>query len=178
MSMSLNPLGVTLHSICSRCAKEHAVRMLQRWFVFSGTVTAHWLSITKHAFIFYRKNLSPLCAEDDLIHFRPRPAAPRESATVRSHHFRITVNLKKMNRFMTNPTKWSVRPAQIQISLGIPPVWSVFAVHSMGSWGPNVSSCGQRRLWSDWADSQADLRLRWAHRSFCWFCLAAAQIII
>ena len=25
-----------------------------------------------------------------------------------------------------------------------------FAVRSMRSWGPNVSSCGQWRLWSDW----------------------------
>ena len=24
--------------------------------------------------------------------------------------------------------------------------------------------------WSDWADSQADLSLRWAHIPFCWFC--------
>ena len=31
-------------------------------------------------------------------------------------------------------------------------------------------------LWSDWADVQADLSLRWAHRSFCWFCRAATQI--
>ena len=30
---------------------------------------------------------------------------------------------------------------------GIPPsLIRVFAVHSMGSWGPNVSSCGHRRL--------------------------------
>ena len=42
--------------------------------------------------------------------------------------------------------------------------------------GPNVSSCGQRRLWSDLADAQADLSLHWAHRSFCWFCHAVAQI--
>ena len=27
-----------------------------------------------------------------------------------------------------------------------------------------------QRLWSDWADAQADLSLRWAQRSFCWFC--------
>ena len=53
---------------------------------------------------------------------------------------------------MTKPTKWPLRPAKTQISLGICPVWSVFAVRSMGSWGPNGSSCGQRRLWSDWAD--------------------------
>ena len=28
---------------------------------------------------------------------------------------------------------------------------------------------------SDWTDSQADLSLRWAHMSFCWFCHALAQ---
>ena len=28
-----------------------------------------------------------------------------------------------------------------------------------------VSSCGQRRLWSDWTNAQADLSLRWAHMS-------------
>ena len=32
--------------------------------------------------------------------------------------------------------------------------------------------------WSDWADAQADLSLRWTHRSFCWFCHAAAQIFL
>ena len=39
----------------------------------------------------------------------------------------------------------------------------VFTVHSMGSWGPNLSSCRQRRLRSDWADAQVDLSLHWAH---------------
>ena len=29
---------------------------------------------------------------------------------------------------------------------------------------------------TDWADAQADLCLRWAHRSFYWFCRAAAQM--
>ena len=33
------------------------------------------------------------------------------------------------------------------------------------SQGCRVSSCGQRRLWSDCADAQADLSLRWAHMS-------------
>ena len=27
------------------------------------------------------------------------------------------------------------------------------------------------------ADAQADLNLRWAHKSFCWFCHAVAKII-
>ena len=30
---------------------------------------------------------------------------------------------------------------------------------------------------SDWAEAQADLSLRWAHRSFCWLFCAAAQIL-
>ena len=32
-----------------------------------------------------------------------------------------------------------------------------------------ISSCRQRRLWSDCEDVQADLNLHWVHRSFCWF---------
>ena len=31
-------------------------------------------------------------------------------------------------------------------------------------------------LWSDWVNAQADLNLRWAHRSFYWFCCAVAQM--
>ena len=31
--------------------------------------------------------------------------------------------------------------------------------------------------WSDCADVQADLSLRWAHMTFCWFCHEAAQIV-
>ena len=66
-----------------------------------------------------------------------------------------------MSHLMTKPTKWHVRPAKTQIR--------VFAVRSMGSLVPKVSSCGQRRLWSDWADAQADLSLRWAHSHFVRF---------
>ena len=44
-----------------------------------------------------------------------------------------------------------------------PGFWSVFAVRSKGSQGPKLSSCGHRRLWSAWADAQADPSLRWAH---------------
>ena len=66
----------------------------------------------------------------------------------------------------------SVHPAKT----GIRPDLSVFMVHSMSSLGFNLSSCGHRRLWSDWADAQADLSLRWAHRSFCWFSHKVAHL--
>ena len=86
----------------------------------------------------------------------------------------IYINL---TRLKIKPTKRSVHPAKTQISLGICPVWSsVFAVRSMGSWGSKVSSCGQWRLWSDWADAQADQSLRWAHMPLCWFCHEAAHL--
>ena len=57
-----------------------------------------------------------------------------------------------------------------------PSLIRVFVVHSMGSSAPKFSSCGQRRLWSDWADAQADQSLRWAHMPFCWFCRKSAQV--
>ena len=32
--------------------------------------------------------------------------------------------------------------------------------------------------WSDWADAQAELRLRWTHSLFCWFCHVAGYIFL
>ena len=66
------------------------------------------------------------------------------------------------SRLMTKPTKRSVHPADSDQPGHPPSLIRVFTVRSMGSWGPNVSSCGQQRLWSDWVDAQADLSLRWA----------------
>ena len=43
---------------------------------------------------------------------------------------------KDMSRIVTKPTKWHVRPAKTQISLGIRPVWSE---SSLSAW---------RKLWS------------------------------
>ena len=62
----------------------------------------------------------------------------------------------------------------------LPSLIRVFTVCSMGSSGTKLSSCGQRRLWSDWADAQADLSLRWAHMPFVGFviCHVAAQLFV
>ena len=49
-------------------------------------------------------------------------------------------------------------------------------LRSVGGYGPKVSSCGHRRLWSDWTDAQTYLSLRWAHMSFCWCCHAVTHI--
>ena len=53
-----------------------------------------------------------------------------------------------------------------------PSLIRAFAVRSMGRLGVKLSSCGQRRLWLDWADAQADLRLRWVHTHFVGFIMS------
>ena len=58
----------------------------------------------------------------------------------------------------------------------LPSLIRVFAVRLKKAWVLSYPLSTQRRLWSDWADDQADLSLRWMHRSFCWFCHDAAQI--
>ena len=39
-------------------------------------------------------------------------------------------------------------------------------------------TCNRRRLWSDCADAQADLSLRWEHTSYCRFWRALAHIML
>ena len=75
-------------------------------------------------------------------------------------------NKNEISHLMTKPTKWHVHPAKTQFSLGI-------CRRSIGSLGTKKAHSED---WSDWADAQADLSLRWAHRSFFRFCREAAQI--
>ena len=56
--------------------------------------------------------------------------------------------------------KVTVRPAR------------VFAVRMKKPWGFSYPLSAQRRLWSDWADAQADLSLRWVHTHFVGFVMS------
>ena len=76
-----------------------------------------------------------------------------------------------LSRLMTKPTKWHVRTTTTQISLGIRLI-RVFAVRMKKGWVLSYSLSAQRRLWSDWADAQADLSLRWAHTHFVGFVMS------
>ena len=64
---------------------------------------------------------------------------------------------------MTKLTKWHVRPAKTQISLGI---------RMKKAWVLSYPLSAHRRLWSDWVDAQADLSLRWAHSHFVGFVMS------
>ena len=65
---------------------------------------------------------------------------------------------------------------QRQISLGIRPVWLVFAVRLKKARILSYPLGAQRRLWLDWAGAQADLNFRWVDMPFCLFCHDVAQI--
>ena len=55
-----------------------------------------------------------------------------------------------LSRRMTKPTKWPVCPAKTPISLGICPVYSVFAVCMKKPCVLTYPLSAQRWLWSDW----------------------------
>ena len=63
-------------------------------------------------------------------------------------------------------------PSEDSDQPGHPPSLIRVFVRLMGSQGPKLSSCGQRRLWSDWADAQADLSLCWVHTHFVGFVMS------
>ena len=54
-----------------------------------------------------------------------------------------------LSRRMTKPTKWPLRPAKTQISLGIRPVWSE---SSLSAWRNIVSSATHWAHCKDWSD--------------------------
>ena len=59
----------------------------------------------------------------------------------------------------------------------LPSLIRVFAVHMKNALVLSYRLSAQQRLWSDWADAQADLSLCWAHMPLCWFCHEAAQYL-
>ena len=68
--------------------------------------------------------------------------------------------------------KMSVRPAKTPTSLCIRPVWSESSLRAQ--WvakGPKFLHADSDD-WSDWADAQADLSLRWAHTHFVGFVMS------
>ena len=67
-------------------------------------------------------------------------------------------------------------PSEDSDQPGHPPsLTRVSAVRLKQNWVLSYPLSAQRRLWSDWVDVQADLSLRWAQKSFCWFCHEVAQ---
>ena len=53
-----------------------------------------------------------------------------------------------------------------------PSLIRVFTVRMKKPWVFSYPLSAQQRLWSDWADTQADLSLRWAHTHFVGFVMS------
>ena len=64
---------------------------------------------------------------------------------------------------MTAPSKDSDQPGHL------PSLIRVFSVRMQKALVLSYPLSTKRRLWSDWADAQADLSLRWAHSHFVVF---------
>ena len=63
----------------------------------------------------------------------------------------------------------SVGPAKTDQPGHSPSLIRIFAVRMKKAWVLNYLLSAQRRLWSDWADAQADLSLPWAYTQFAGF---------
>ena len=76
-----------------------------------------------------------------------------------------------MSRCMTkNKTKWCNVPSEDSDQHGhLPSLIRVFTVRMKKALFLSYPLSAQWRLWSDWADAQADLRLHWAHSHFVGF---------
>ena len=67
---------------------------------------------------------------------------------------------------MTAPSEHSDQPGHS------PSLIRVFAVRMKKAWVLSYPLSAQRRLWSDWADAQADLRLHWTLTHFVGFVMS------
>ena len=76
----------------------------------------------------------------------------------------------KTNKMACAPSEDSDQPGHPPSLIG------VFTVRMKKAWVLSYPLSAQRRLWSDWADAQADLSLRWAHILVCWFYHEAAHM--
>ena len=74
-----------------------------------------------------------------------------------------------LSHLMTKPTKWHVCSAKTNQPGHLPSLIRIFAVRMKKAQVLSYLLCAQRGLWSDWADAQADLSLRWAHSHFVGF---------
>ena len=80
-----------------------------------------------------------------------------------------------MSQHTTKPTIRSVWPAKTRISLYIHPIWQGFLFIPLWiAWGCTNHVISEDC--SDCVDAQADLSLRWLHKSYCRFCCALVHI--
>ena len=88
----------------------------------------------------------------------------------------VSIVLCHLRQRKTKPTKWHVTKRKLWSALiSAQSYQSLRGLHEE-SLGPYIYTLPDSDDWSDWADAQADLNLRWAHMPFCWFCHALVHL--
>ena len=77
---------------------------------------------------------------------------------------------------MTKPTKWHVRQAKTQLSFASAHSDQSLRCPHEETLGPQLPIERTAKTLIKLADTQADLSLRWAHRSFCWFVMRRLRL--
>ena len=92
----------------------------------------------------------------------------QNNTLVSSYTFIMWVESNEPPHEKTN--KMACAPSEDSDQPGHPPsLIRVFTVRMKKAWVLSFPLSAQQRLWSDWADVQAVLSLRWAHMSFVGF---------
>ena len=101
-------------------------------------------------------------------------SANRSATRTLLYNWKETKTIIEPHRDKTS--KMAYAPGEDLDQPGHPPsLIRVFPVRIKKVWVLSYPLSAERRLWSDWADAQADLSLRWAHMPFFWFCQDAAH---
>ena len=83
---------------------------------------------------------------------------------------RLFIKWGSLSCLVTKPTKWVCAQRRLRSACAsASSLIRVFAVRMKKAWILSYPLSKRRRLWSDWADAQADLSLRWAHSHFVGF---------
>ena len=123
---------ITISTFIEFQAKTDHFAPTENWTVLAEDIEmtrkVSWNWQLSSMFMSYH-NDSKLLDRKVYIHEYPNQTAqrskPRKEHSDQSLHY--------LSHLATKSAKWLVRPAKIRISLGIHLVWSVFAVHSIGS---------------------------------------------
>ena len=126
------------------------IRYVKTCLVQILRIIVHYIFRTLHNYLMWHvvKTMTPYLSDQ----FRDARSILTEAISGKKVRMRYIFEQRHQK---TN--KMAVGPAKTQISLGICPVWSVFAVHMKKDWVLSCLLSAQWRLWSDWADAQADL---------------------
>ena len=87
-------------------------------------------------------------------------------------------NFHKLCRDMTKPTRCLHAPAKTQTR---PDGWPVCSESSLSAWrnlGSLATHWAHSEDWSEWADAQADISLRWAHSHFVGFVMSWLKLFV